>query len=145
MPTAQPGIDPPTDEVIALLCGDYLDHLNGSGGRSRAEIASIRLAPSAVRRLREALDHIDELHILATGVFRRRSSSTRFLVPIFAQILLASAVPAPPPVFIANDARLQSLATKYSIEIEIATVEFRVPWGFAEIRGRQPSQRALES
>jgi hypothetical protein len=72
MATAQPGIDPPTDEVIALLCGDYLDHLNGLGGRSRAEIASIPLAPSHARRLREALDQMDELHKLATAILRHK-------------------------------------------------------------------------
>jgi hypothetical protein len=40
--------DPPTDELIALLCADYLDHLNGSTGRTRAEIASIPLAEKTV-------------------------------------------------------------------------------------------------
>jgi hypothetical protein len=71
MATAQPGIDPPTDEVIALLCGDYLDHLNGLGGRSRAEIASIPLAPASARRLREAFDDIDELSSIVRSAFRR--------------------------------------------------------------------------
>src|ERR1043166_4097675 len=72
MATTQPGIDPPADEIIALLCGDYLDHLNGSGGRTRAEIASIPLAPSPARRLREELDGMDELHKLATGHSRHK-------------------------------------------------------------------------
>jgi hypothetical protein len=72
MATAQPGIDSPSDEVIALLCGQYLDHLNGSGGRTRAEIASIPLAPGPARRLREELDQIDELHKLATGHSRHK-------------------------------------------------------------------------
>jgi ribosomal protein L37E len=71
MATVQPGIDPPTDEIIALLCADYLDHLNGSGGRTRAEIASIPLAPSPARRLRDELDRIDELHKLAAWAKKR--------------------------------------------------------------------------
>ena len=63
--THPPG-DPPTDEVIARLCADYLDHLNGAGGRSRADFAAIPLAPQTARRLREALDLIDQLHKNAT-------------------------------------------------------------------------------
>lgn len=69
--TALPPDDPPSDKLIALLCGDYLDHLNGSAGRTRAELASILLAPASARRLREALDEMDELFSIVRSAFHR--------------------------------------------------------------------------
>lgn len=63
--------DPSNDEVIAHLCGQYLDHLNGSGDRSRAELASIPLATCFVRRPRETLDQMEDLYSLVQPALRK--------------------------------------------------------------------------
>ena len=57
-------MDSDHDNLIARLCADYLDYLNGVGGRNRAQVESIPVTPTDALRLREALDQIDEFRTL---------------------------------------------------------------------------------